>query len=82
MSLIASFLTDARKHVQGCAYKDARVYFTSALGEVNRCENADDAFKEGRVHPHTSNLSESQDSAQHFVVVAALREPRELLSTS
>jgi hypothetical protein len=36
MSLAMNFLYDARKHANSCEYEDARVYFTSALKEVDK----------------------------------------------
>lgn len=37
MSLAVAYLSDARKHAHSCEYDDARVYFRSALNEVDRC---------------------------------------------
>ena len=40
MSNAATFLTEARRHVGSCGYDDARVYFSSALKEMDKCASA------------------------------------------
>ena len=67
MSLAAAFLTDARRHANSCQYEDARVYFTSALAQVDKLQKSSQSVQEqAKLHALRQLIQQESKAVEQY----------------